>query len=274
MPDAERRSDIAEPPNVKLQSIERSDGRVAIVTIDNEAKLNVLSSRLMDQFVDVFADLHADPELRGVVLTGAGERSFVGGADVNEMAKLGSPDEARAFITRVHRCCAAVRDLPVPVIGRINGYALGAGLELAAACDLRVASDSAIFGMPEVRLGIPSVVEAALLPGLIGWGRTRELLLLGETFDARAALDMGLVEAIHPYPELDQAIELRLSALLKGGPNAVRLQKALIRRWEELPLGQAIAAGINSFAQAFHTDEPGEAMAAWQGSRRAPPRPL
>jgi enoyl-CoA hydratase/carnithine racemase len=262
-----------EHPNVSSRLIDRGDGRIAFVTIDNETKLNVLGSGIMDQFVAVFADLHADTSLRAVVLSGSGERSFVGGADVNEMALIGSPDEARAFITRVHRCCAAVRDLPVPVIGRINGFALGAGLELAAACDFRVASESAIFGMPEVRLGIPSVVEAALLPGLIGWGRTRELLLLGETFNAQSALNMGLVDAIYPYAELDEAIELRLSALLKGAPNAIRLQKALIRRWEDLPLGQAIAAGINSFAQAFLTDEPGEAMAAWQSSRRIRPKP-
>lgn len=253
-----------------MQLIDRDDGRVAFVTIHNEAKLNVLGSALMDQFVAVFADLYADAELRAVVLSGAGKRAFVGGADVNEMASLASPDDARAFITRVHRCCAAIRDLPVPVIGRINGYALGAGLELAAACDFRIASESAIFGMPEVRLGIPSVVEAALLPGLIGWGRTREMLLLGETFNARAALDMGLVEAIYSYADLDHAIELRLSALLKGSPQAIRLQKALIRRWEDLPLGQAIAAGINSFAQAFLGDEPGKAMAAWQAARGGP----
>ena len=98
-----------------------------------------------------------------MILTGAGERAFVGGADINELAHL-DRDSAREFITLVHRCCDGFRRLPVPVIARIDGYALGAGLELAAACDLRVASDRSMFGMPEVRVGIPSVVEAALLP--------------------------------------------------------------------------------------------------------------
>ena len=112
------------------------------------------------------------------------------------MAGLEDGEAARAFITLVHGCCRAVRDCPVPVIGRLGGWTLGAGLELAAACDLRIAAEHAQFGMPEVRVGIPSVVEAALLPGLIGWGRTRRLLLLGETIGAAEALAWGLVEQV------------------------------------------------------------------------------
>src|SRR6185437_11306337 len=103
----------------------------------------------------------------------------------------------------VHRCCDGFRRLPAPVIACIDGYALGAGLELAAACDLRVASDRAQFGMPEVRVGIPSVVEAALLPLLVGHGRARRLLLTGETIDAATALAWGLVDAVAPPERLD-----------------------------------------------------------------------
>ena len=159
--------------------------------------------------------------------------------------------------------CAALRDLPVPVVARINGYALGAGLEVAAACDLRVAASNAVFGMPEVRVGIPSVIEAALLPGLIGWGRTRELLLLGESIDAETALRWGLVQKVVPADGLDAAVESCLVALLEAGPRAVRLQKKLIRRWEELPVSGAIAAGIDAFADAYATDEPSRLMRAF-----------
>ncbi len=155
----------------------------------------------------------------------------------------------------------------MPVIARIGGYALGAGLELAAACDLRVAARGAVMGMPEVRLGIPSVVEAALLPALAGWGRARRMLLLGETFEADAALALGLVDAVVSPDELDTAVEARLDALLSCSPRAVRLQKALIRRWEDLTLKDAIAAGVEAFAAAYETDEPREAMAAWRSSR-------
>ncbi len=136
----------------------------------------------------------------------------------------------------MHRSCNALRELPVPVIARVNGYALGAGLEVAAACDLRIASSNAVFGMPEVKVGIPSVVEAALLPGLIGWGRTRELLLFGENIDAATALAWGLVEQVVAPDALDAAVEARLDALLAAGPQAVRLQKKLIRQWEDMTL--------------------------------------
>jgi enoyl-CoA hydratase len=247
----------------------RREGEVAFVTLDRGAKLNVLNSDLMAKFVEVLESLADDEALRAVVITGAGERAFVGGADVDEMATLRSPDEGRAFITRVHRCCAAVRDLRVPVIARVNGYALGAGLELAAACDLRIAVDTARFGMPEVKLGIPSVVEAALLPGLVGWGRAREMLLLGETFGAEEALRWGLIEAAVAPDDLDAAVEARLAAILSATPRAVRLQKALIRRWEDLPMKEAIAAGIEAFAAAFETDEPERSLADFLAAREA-----
>jgi enoyl-CoA hydratase len=161
---------------VTLHTEARARGRVAFVAIDNQRKLNSLSSEVMAEFVATFHGLAADPELRAVVLTGAGDKAFIGGANIDEMAAVTTPAEGRAFILKVHGCCQAVRDLPVPVIAAVNGFCLGAGLEVAAACDMRLAADTAIFGMPEVRLGIPSVVEAALLPGLIGWGRTRRIL--------------------------------------------------------------------------------------------------
>jgi enoyl-CoA hydratase/carnithine racemase len=115
--------------------------------------------------------------------------------------------------------------------------------------------------MPEVKVGIPSVVEAALLPGLIGWGRTRELLLFGENIDAAAALAWGLVEQVVEPAELDAAVERRLDALLGAGPQAVRLQKKLIRDWENMTLSQAVRAGIESFSRAYATDEPTRMMA-------------
>ena len=180
--------------SVMVQREERPEGgRLARLTIDNASKLNSLNRALMVEIIEAADGLAADPQLRLVILTGAGERAFVGGADIGEIAVLDRDERAR-FITLVHRCCDAFRRLPVPVIARIDGYALGAGLELACACDLRVASDRSVFGMPEVRIGIPSVVEAALLPKLIGQGRARRLLLTGETIGAAEALAWGLVD--------------------------------------------------------------------------------
>ena len=246
---------------------ERKLGTVARVTIENTAKLNTLDSHLMIALIGALEALAKREDLRAVVLTGAGDKAFVGGANIFEMASLDA-EHAEAFITLVHRSCNALRWLPVPVIARVNGYALGAGLEVAAACDLRIASSNAVFGMPEVKVGIPSVVEAALLPGLIGWGRTRELLLFGENIDAATALAWGLVEQVVGPGELDAAVERRLAALLAAGPQAVRLQKKLIRDWEDMTLGQAVRAGIESFKQAYATDEPTRMMAQFTNRRR------
>jgi enoyl-CoA hydratase/carnithine racemase len=248
--------------------VERDARGVATVTIDNAAKLNTLNTAVMTELLVRMRALASDPALRAVVLRGAGERAFIGGASVDEMAAM-DPAAARRFITLVHGSCDVFRRLPVPVIARIQGYTLGAGLEVAAACDFRIASTCAQFGMPEVRLGVPSVVEAALLPQLIGWGRTRQMLLTGDTIDAATALDWGLVEDVVPAGELDALVERRLAAILASGPRAIRLQKALIAAWEELAPGQAIARGIDSFAAAWEEDEPRRMMQDFLAARRA-----
>ncbi len=259
--------------SVMVQREERPEGGgLARLTIDNASKLNSLNRALMAEIIEAADGLSADPQLRLVVLTGAGERAFVGGADIGEIAAL-DRESARDFITLVHRCCDAFRRLPVPVIARIDGYALGAGLELAAACDLRVASGRALFGMPEVRIGIPSVVEAALLPKLIGHGRARRLLLTGETIGAAEALAWGLVDVVAPPEALDEAVETLAGPILAAGPNAIRLQKSLILDWEELPTAAAVQRGINSFVSAYDTNEPARMAGAMLGELRARRQP-
>ncbi|KAL1958327.1 hypothetical protein VTO42DRAFT_4644 [Malbranchea cinnamomea] len=246
-----------------------SSGKLTTVTICRPRKLNALNSHLLRSLPATLHDLaDTHPDLIAVVLTGEGQKSFVGGADIAEMASISSPADARAFIERVHEACRSIRDCPVPVIARVNGIALGAGLEIAAACDVRVASSNAILGMPEVRLGLPSVVEAALLPRLIGWGRARQLLLLGDTIKADEALRWGLVEKVVEPDVLDQAVMEWASSLEKCGPAAVRNQKALMRRWEELGVDGAIQASIDHFGQAF--EEPSQGG----GSGGSEPEPV
>ena len=248
-------------------------GYLAHLTIDNAGKLNSLNRILMTEIVETVGALAVDPRLRLAVVSGAGERAFVGGADIGEIAALDHAT-ARSFITLVHRCCDAFRRLPVPVIARIDGYALGAGLELACACDLRVASERSVFGMPEVKIGIPSVVEAALLPGLIGQGRARRLLLTGETIGAGEALAWGLVDAVVTADELDEAVERLVRPILAAGPRAIRLQKSLILDWEELPTAAAIERGIECFVSAFDTDEPARMASAMLTELRSRRRPI
>jgi enoyl-CoA hydratase len=254
-------------------------GCVARIVVDYPARLNILNSELIRQLTAAVESLANNERLRVVTLTGAGDRAFIGGADINEMAALdNSPtldrsstlekSSARGFISRLHSACAALRDSPVPVIARINGYCLGAGLEIAASCDLRVAADHSTFGMPEVKVGIPSVIEAALLPRLIGWGKAAELIYTGESISASEALGCGLVERVIPREQLDQAVDRWTQAILQAGPRALRLQKALMREWERLPLDQAIERGIESFAAAYETDEPRRFMERFLARRR------
>lgn len=247
---------------VRVEIIDREDGRVATVTVDYQAKLNILGRARTERLRDAFLDLAKDEELRAVVLTGAGERAFIGGADITEMVDF-TPATARTFITTLHEACHSIRELPVPVIARINGYCLGGGLEVAAACDLRVATDRSTFGMPEVRVGLPSVIEAALLPSLVGWGRTRELVYTGENWDAAEAQQAGLLERVVLPGELDEAVESWLASILANGPRAIRVQKRLISQWERLSIDESIALSIDLFEATWEHDEPRNAMRAF-----------
>jgi enoyl-CoA hydratase/carnithine racemase len=253
-------------PHIGVRLDSRERGVVAFVTLDNQRKLNVVGRALMRDFIAAIEDLGRRDDLRAVVISGAGERAWIGGANILEMAEL-DPESSREFITLLHQVCRAVRDCPVPVIAAIRGYALGAGLEIAAACDLRVAASDAVFGMPEVKVGIPSVIEAALLPTLIGWGRTRELLLFGETIDARKAQDWGLVQRVVEPNALYDVVEENLGALFATGPKAIRIQKELIRKWEDLTVSDAIRAGIDAFASSWESDEPHRLMQAFRERR-------
>ncbi|KKZ68489.1 hypothetical protein EMCG_05848 [[Emmonsia] crescens] len=249
-----------------------SNNPVATITISRPAKLNALNSHLLTALPTTIQTLTSShPNLLAIILTGAGPKSFIGGADIAEMAAIPpNPAAARVFISKVHAACKSIRDCPVPVIGRINGLALGAGLEIAASCDIRMASSNALLGMPETRMGVPSVVEAALLPGLIGWGRTRRMLLLGDTIGAREALEWGLVEKVVEPEELDGAVAGWIECLDKSGIAAVRNQKELIGRWERLGLNAAIEAGIDHFGRAFEAD--GKGVGGVEGSETEPGR--
>jgi len=221
-----------------------SDGRIRVerdgdtvrVVIDNPRKANALGSALLEALRTTFESLGAAPP-RAVILTGEGERAFAGGADLAELGSL-DVESARAFIGKVHAACNAVRRCPAPVIARLRGAALGAGLELAASCDIRVASDGATFGMPEVRFGIPSVVEAALLPRLLGRGRAAWFLLTGRNLDARTALEWGLVERVVPAADLDAEVEVI------GEPVS-----SFTHRFERAPTGTDFAEGVTVISE-------------------------
>jgi enoyl-CoA hydratase/carnithine racemase len=177
------------------------------------------------------------------------------------------PEGAERFITDLHRCCLAIRQAELIALASINGFALGGGLEMAASCDLHIASDNARFGMPEVRVGIPSVIEASLLPRLIGVGRAAELVYTGEMIDAAEAERIGLINKRVPQEALKEATRQWADQLLRNGPTAMFLQKKLIAQWIELNLTESIAAGIRAFRECFQTQEPREGMKAFLEKR-------
>jgi enoyl-CoA hydratase/carnithine racemase len=234
-------------------------GDVAWCTLDRPP-LNLLDPELIAAIHSTFTDLTGDPTVRAAVLTGKG-RAFTGGMNVRVLHDLGVTS-AKALITSLHAMIASVHHAPFPVIAGVNGFCLGAGFELAMACDLRIAAMTAMLGLPEVRVGVPSVIEAALLPALVGPGRAAEMLLTGESIDAERALAWGLVNRVVPIEELDAAVGAVVDKILACGPAAIRLQKELMVRWRYTDLATAIAYGINAFASAYATDEPREGARA------------
>ena len=217
---------------------------VARIFLNRPEKANALNSAMLVALAQVFSSLDLET-LRVVVVAGRG-RNFCGGADAAELKAL-VPANAGAFVEKIHQVCKVIRDLPVPVVARLHGAVIGAGLEIAAACDLRVAAEGTKFSMPEVKLGIPSVVEAALLPRLMGSGRAAWLVLTGDAIDARRALDWGLVEEV--AADVDLAAGKLVKSLMAGDPGALREQKRLLQLWDEAPLATAVAASIAAFSR-------------------------
>jgi enoyl-CoA hydratase/carnithine racemase len=247
--------------------IVRDSRGVARLAVCNAGSLNILSSAVTDGLREGFEKLAGDKSIRAVILAGQSEKSMIGGADIREMAKL-DQKSAEAFITRLRDLCEAIRRFPAPVIARLSGWCLGGGLEVAAACDIRIAAHDARFGMPEVKVGIPSVIHAALLPRLIGFGRARWLVMTAENIDAPTALAWGLVDRVAAPGGLDDAVEHTVKALLECGPEALRIQKELCRHWEELPLTDSVNLSVGEFGKSFLTGEPQRMMGGFLDRKR------
>jgi enoyl-CoA hydratase len=247
--------------------VERDPRGAVRLTICNAGPLNIFGTGVINGVREGLEVLATERQIRVLVIAGQSERSLVGGADIKEMVGL-DQYSAEKFITGFRDVCEAVRAFPSPVIARMPGWSLGGGLEFAAACDFRVASHDAKFGMPEVRVGIPSVIHAALLPRLIGWGRARWLLMTAENIDAVTALAWGLVDVVAPQGGLDAAVENTVATLLECAPEALRAQKALLRQWEELPLKESVNLSIGVFGRSFLTGEPQRLMQGFIDRKR------
>ena len=239
-----------------------------MLTITDAGVLNVLSTPVVHALTAQIGELAENPELRCLVLRGSGSRAFVAGADIKELATL-TASTGRVFISALRDLCNAVRNFPVPVIVRLEGHTLGGGLELAMAGDLRIAADNAVVGMPEVKVGIPSVIHAAMMPAQIGTTRAAWLLLTGENIPATQAQQWGLINECVPQERLDARIMEVAAGLAEIGPVVLRQQKRLLRRWEGMALDAAIADSVAEFGEAFKTGEPQHHMNAFLQRKQA-----
>jgi enoyl-CoA hydratase len=244
--------------------------RVARVTVNRPDKLNALNDQTLAELDDAFAALGADPEVGGVVVTGAGEKAFVAGADIAELAD-GGPRESRDRSHRGQRVFDRIESLGKPVVAAINGFALGGGCELALACHVRIASQRARLGTPEVKLGlICGYGGTQRLPRLVGRGRALELLLTGEMVDAEEALRIGLVNRVVPPGELLGVADGLLRQMLANGPLALRLTLEAVAGGADMPLAGALAHEAALFGVVSGSEDMREGTRAFLEKR--PPR--
>jgi enoyl-CoA hydratase len=219
--------------------VETKDG-VCFVTVSRPAKRNALNSQVMAELDAAFAAIAADPEVRGVILTGAGDKAFVAGADIGELSTQ-SPVDGREHTLKGQRVLERIESLGKPVIAAVNGFALGGGCELAMACHLRIASEDAKLGTPEVKLGIMCGYGGTQrLPRLVGRGRALEMLLTGEMVDAQEALRIGLVNRVVPRESLLAEAEALLRKMLANGPLSLRFTLDAVSAGLEMPLAEAL----------------------------------
>src|SRR5579883_3021528 len=248
---------------------ELSDDGIVLVTIARPDKLNALSIAVIEELRDAFGRIGSDPAIRAAIVTGAGEKAFVAGADIEELAAL-SPAEARAFARRGQEAFRLLETCGKPTVAAINGYALGGGLELAMACAVRFASENARLGQPEVKLGIiPGYGGTQRLPRLVGRGRALEMLLSGEPVTAAEAHRIGLVNGVTTQSELLAHCRAWLAKVLANGPVAV----AMVLEAVDTGLDCGIAEGLRFEAAAFGvcaaTEDRSEGMRAFLEKRGA-----
>jgi len=225
-----------------------------LLTLQRPEKRNALSLALIEQLTSELQRSEADPSIRGVVVAGAGP-SFCAGVDLHEFADA-TPESARVLIVALRVLCLTVRELSKPVACAIQGHCLGGALELAACADFRVCTPDAQLGMPEVILGLPSVIDAVMLGHLIGVGRARELLLTGVPISGETALSCGLVNRLSSLDELLNTTADLLRLATRHLPEVVAAQKRLHQQWLDLPYTQAVELSAEALVEAFRTGAP------------------
>ena len=257
-------SPMTDQQHVRIET----EDRIAVVTIDRQEKLNALNADVVREIGGAFEALRDDDEIRGVVLTGAGEKAFVAGADIGELAKMDTL-EGIEVSRRGQDVFRDIERFPKPVLAAVGGFALGGGCELALACHLRIASENARFGLPEVGLGIiPGYGGTVRLARLVGLGRAIEITLTGETVDAARAERIGLVSRVVSRAALLDEAKAFLTTIVQKGPIALRLALESMYRAMDTPAADAFDFESSLFGVLASTADMKEGMAAFLEKRK------
>ena len=247
--------------------LERGDDGIALLTIDRQEKLNALNPQVTEEIGQALLDVEQH-EPRAIIVTGAGERAFVAGADISEMSSM-EPLEAKRFTEVGHAAMALLDKSPIPTIAAVNGFALGGGCELALACDIRIAAENALFGFPEVGLGIlPGMGGTQRLPRLIGPALAKELIFSGRRIDAAEAKEIGLVNRVVPEGEALNAARELAAEISANGPVAVRHAKTAANRSLDVDLISGLEYEADQFSLLFATRDAREGMGAFMEKRK------
>jgi enoyl-CoA hydratase len=244
-------------------------GRSAVITLQRPEKLNALNAETIAELNRAVRDASADADVGGVIITGAGTKAFVAGADIAELARMGPLTGIRVS-RQGQETFRFIERMPKPVIAAVNGFALGGGLELALACHLRLASDNARFGLPEVKLGIiPGYGGTVRLPRLVGRGRALEMMLTGEMIDSAEAYRIGLVNRVVPQPDLLPAARQLLDKIIANGPAAIALAIEAVDHGMNTGIDDSLILESNLFGLLAATEDMKEGMEAFL-AKRAP----
>ena len=246
-------------------------GYYAVATINRPKALNALNSQVLEDLNELVDLVTADEEIRALVLTGAGEKAFVAGADIGEMSTL-TKAEGEAFGKKGNDVFRKLETMPVPTIAAINGFALGGGCELSMSCDIRICADTAVFGQPEVGLGItPGFGGTQRLARLVSPGMAKQLIYTARNIKADEALRIGLVNAVYPAEELMAAAEKMADTIAKNAPIAVRACKKAINEGLDVDMDQALVIEEKLFGSCFETEDQRNGMTAFLEKRRPDP---
>ena len=242
-------------------------GRVALVTINRPDKLNALNIKTREELANALDELRADAEIRVVVLTGAGEKAFVAGADINEFA--GRTAVQQRAVMKARNIFVTAEDFPKPLIAMINGFCLGGGFELALSCDIRIASEKARFGQPEINLGIiPGGGGTQRLTRLVGEGKAMQMILTGEMIDAQEASRLGLVNEVHPVADLEAKTMELANKIAEKSPVALAMAKTAVKAAARTTLRAGLDQEIDLFALCFSSEDKEEGVRAFLEKRK------